>query len=133
MQFNEIVERLKRGQAGVVDFKIKNNPIILTAASLEKANENEISFLDNNSQLILKNHIKTSKASALLLPADDNDISKIANKLSVDWIRLKDPKIGFVDFCKLKVNNVITIEPGLYYPNLGACRIEDVVLVQKNI
>ena len=57
MQFNEIVEKLKQGQAGVVDFKIKNNPIILTAASLEKANENEISFLDNNSQLILKNQI----------------------------------------------------------------------------
>ena len=57
MQFNEIGEQLKQGQAGVVDFKIKNNPIILTAASLEKANENEISFLDNNSQLILKNQI----------------------------------------------------------------------------
>ena len=97
MQFNEIVEKLKQGQAGVVDFKIKNNPIILTAASLEKANENEISFLDKNSQLIIKNHIKTSKASALLLPADDNDIIKIANKLSVDWIRLKDPKIAFAE------------------------------------
>ena len=45
MQFNELVEKLKQGQSGVVDFKIRNNPIILTAASLEKAKENEISFL----------------------------------------------------------------------------------------
>ena len=51
MQFIEIVEKLKQGQSGVVDFRIKNNLDILTAASLEKAKENDISFLDNNSQL----------------------------------------------------------------------------------
>ena len=80
MQLNEIVEKLKQGQSGVVDFKIKNNPIILTAASLEKAKNNDISFLDNNSQLNLKNLIKTSKASALLLPADDDYIIEIIEK-----------------------------------------------------
>ena len=44
MQFTEIVEKLKQGQSNVVDFKIKNNPIILTAASLEKAKENDITL-----------------------------------------------------------------------------------------
>ncbi|TVP80519.1 MAG: aminopeptidase P family protein [Puniceicoccaceae bacterium] len=32
---------------------------------------------------------------------------------------------------KLKAGNVITIEPGLYYPEIGGCRIEDVVRVSK--
>lgn len=32
----------------------------------------------------------------------------------------------------LKVGQVITIEPGLYYPEIGACRIEDVVRVTKD-
>lgn len=32
---------------------------------------------------------------------------------------------------KLKAGNVITIEPGLYYPGIGGCRIEDVVRVTK--
>jgi len=96
MLFNEIIEKLKQGQSGFVDFKIKNNPIILAAASLEKAKENDISFLDNDSPLNLRDLIKTSKA-ALLLPADDNYIAEIAKKLSVDWIRLKDPKIGFAE------------------------------------
>lgn len=32
---------------------------------------------------------------------------------------------------KLKAGNVITIEPGLYYPEIGGCRIEDVVRVTK--
>lgn len=31
----------------------------------------------------------------------------------------------------LKAGQVITIEPGLYYPGLGACRLEDVALVTR--
>ena len=33
---------------------------------------------------------------------------------------------------KLKAGHVITIEPGLYYPEIGACRIEDVVRVTND-
>lgn len=32
---------------------------------------------------------------------------------------------------KLEEGMVVTVEPGLYYPGVGACRIEDVVLVKK--
>ncbi len=32
----------------------------------------------------------------------------------------------------LRENAVITIEPGLYYPGIGGCRIEDVVAVRKD-
>ena len=39
------------------------------------------------------------------------------------------PRIsGSVDY-ELKAGAVVTVEPGLYYPGLGACRIEDVVQV----
>ena len=97
MQFNKIVEKLEQGQSGVVDFKITNNPIILTAASLEKAKENDISFLDNNSPLNLRNLINTSKASALLLPANDNYIIEMAENTIGDWILLREPKIAFAE------------------------------------
>ncbi len=33
---------------------------------------------------------------------------------------------------RLKANQVVTVEPGLYYPGLGGCRIEDVVRVKSN-
>ena len=35
---------------------------------------------------------------------------------------------GSVDYT-LKRGSVVTVEPGLYYPGLGGCRIEDVVQV----
>jgi Xaa-Pro aminopeptidase len=35
---------------------------------------------------------------------------------------------GAVDYA-LKKGSVVTVEPGLYYPGLGGCRIEDVVQV----
>ena len=38
------------------------------------------------------------------------------------------PRVSVVNY-KLKRDSVITIEPGLYYPGLGGCRIEDVVAV----
>jgi Xaa-Pro aminopeptidase len=39
------------------------------------------------------------------------------------------PRIGITGDNILKNNSVVTVEPGLYYPGLGGCRIEDVVQV----
>jgi Xaa-Pro aminopeptidase len=38
------------------------------------------------------------------------------------------PRLSAVDYI-LKKGSVVTVEPGLYYPGLGGCRIEDVVQV----
>lgn len=38
------------------------------------------------------------------------------------------PRVSSVDYI-LKKGSVITVEPGLYYPGLGGCRIEDVVQI----
>ena len=43
-----------------------------------------------------------------------------------------DPaRISAMDL-RLKKGNVFTVEPGLYYPNIGGCRSEDVVVVTKS-
>jgi Xaa-Pro aminopeptidase len=40
----------------------------------------------------------------------------------------ESPRMSSVDYV-LKKGSVVTVEPGLYYPGLGGCRIEDVVQV----
>jgi Xaa-Pro aminopeptidase len=42
------------------------------------------------------------------------------------------PRVGQNSIGKLKPGHVVTVEPGLYYPELGGVRIEDVALVTKN-
>lgn len=39
------------------------------------------------------------------------------------------PRMGSLASIPLKKGTVVTVEPGLYYPGLGGCRIEDVVQV----
>ncbi len=41
------------------------------------------------------------------------------------------PRISKVDHI-LQAGEVVTVEPGLYYPDIGAVRIEDMVLVEKD-
>jgi Xaa-Pro aminopeptidase len=42
------------------------------------------------------------------------------------------PRMGATSRGKLKAGQVVTVEPGLYYPEIGGVRLEDVVLVTAN-
>lgn len=42
------------------------------------------------------------------------------------------PFLGPANAAKLRAGNVVTIEPGLYYPGIGGVRIEDMVLIKKD-
>ena len=39
--------------------------------------------------------------------------------------------MGATSTGELKAGQIVTVEPGLYYPDLGGVRLEDVVLVTK--
>jgi Xaa-Pro aminopeptidase len=43
----------------------------------------------------------------------------------------ESPSIGSRDY-PLKTGEIVTVEPGLYYPKMGGVRIEDVVVVREN-
>ncbi|MCK5490690.1 MAG: aminopeptidase P family protein [Candidatus Pacebacteria bacterium] len=43
----------------------------------------------------------------------------------------ESPRINLNYKKKLKAGNVVTVEPGLYYPEIGGVRIEDLVVVTK--
>jgi Xaa-Pro aminopeptidase len=42
------------------------------------------------------------------------------------------PRMGATSTGKLKAGQVVTVEPGLYYPGIGGVRLEDVAVVQRN-
>jgi Xaa-Pro aminopeptidase len=42
------------------------------------------------------------------------------------------PRMGLHSQGKLVASQVVTVEPGLYYPELGGVRLEDVALVTRN-
>ena len=50
---------------------------------------------------------------------------KISNKLTN---KQKISKVKEI----LKEGNVVTVEPGLYYSNIGGVRIEDTVVIEKS-
>jgi Xaa-Pro aminopeptidase len=41
------------------------------------------------------------------------------------------PRVSSANHQKLRAGNIITIEPGLYYPHIGGIRIEDTIVVTK--
>jgi Xaa-Pro aminopeptidase len=43
----------------------------------------------------------------------------------------ESPRIGSSSRGALKAGQIVTVEPGLYYPEIGGCRIEDVALVTQ--
>jgi Xaa-Pro aminopeptidase len=44
----------------------------------------------------------------------------------------ESPRVGANSTGELKVGQVVTVEPGLYYPEIGGVRLEDVALVTTN-
>lgn len=42
------------------------------------------------------------------------------------------PRVGATSMGELKAGQVVTVEPGLYYPEIGGIRLEDVALVTGN-
>jgi Xaa-Pro aminopeptidase len=43
----------------------------------------------------------------------------------------EEPGMGFVSDKELKAGDVVTVEPGLYRPGFGGCRLEDLILVTE--
>jgi Xaa-Pro aminopeptidase len=44
----------------------------------------------------------------------------------------ESPRMGATSSGALRAGQVVTVEPGLYYPDIGGVRLEDVVLVKPN-
>ena len=54
MLFSKLIEILQKGESNVKSYSLSDDPKILNAASLDKANKNQISFLEKGSYLLDK-------------------------------------------------------------------------------
>ncbi len=94
MRFNQLISLLKQGQAGLLSYQIGKDPEILSGASLEKANIDQISFLEKGNSLSKK--LNSCNAGAVILPIQE-DLSEIAKSKGLPWAVVKDPRIAFAE------------------------------------
>ncbi len=98
MLFSELINHLKEGESEVIDFQLSNDPQIHSAASLETAKKNNISFIEQGSYLI--NELERSKASALILPNNDLLINKV-NQRGIALVIVNEPRIAFAEILEI--------------------------------
>ncbi len=94
MNFNELINILKKSKAELKDFNISNNPRITGGASLELAENNHISFLENGSHLTSK--LKKSNVGAIIIPNEKNLIEQVKSK-GIGWATFSDPRLAFAE------------------------------------
>ena len=94
MRFSQLILHLKNGDSGLKDFELLDDPELTSAASLNNANSNQLSFLEKDNQLKLE--LDQTKCGALLLPPLDELVSK-AKKRGISWAILKNPRLGFAE------------------------------------
>ena len=107
MLFSELISKLKKRPGNLLDYDLKTNPEIITGASLEKGNKNQISFLEKSNSL--SKYIQTTRSSAILIPNEKHYID-IAKESDFAYAILNDPKLGFAEvlqsLCPEKIKNI---------------------------
>ena len=110
MRFSQLINSLQKAGAVLHDYKIANDPEIVNGASIEKAQSQQISFLELGNPLI--NEFDSTNASAVLLPNQDV-LKQKANKMEIAWAVLNDPRLGFAECLEL-LNPKPIYEPGIH-------------------
>ena len=98
MLLNEIIKKLELGESGIKRYSISNNPEIISAASIDKAKNNQISFIESGNYLMKK--LNETQASAIILTSEDKVFNCIL-KSNISWIISNNPRIAFAEVLEL--------------------------------
>ena len=98
MLISKIIDLIKKGDSKFINAKIFINNNIQSAASLDNAKENQISFLEDNNQL--KESLKFTKASAIIT-SNNNEIISLLKSLKVSFIVVDYPRIAFAELLNI--------------------------------
>ena len=110
MLLSDLVDLIKKGNSNFISANIVENLNIDDAASLDNADNHQISFLEENN--ILKEKLDQTKASAIITSNNDEIVSAL-KKLNISSIIVKNPRIAFAEVldCLYKT---INFKPGIH-------------------
>jgi UDP-3-O-[3-hydroxymyristoyl] glucosamine N-acyltransferase len=98
MHFSQLVAALQQGEAGLLRHGLGSDPRLSSAASLEKAKADQMSFLEKGNAL--EQALEASQAGALLLP-DQDELVQRAEARGTAWAVFKDPRLAFAEALEL--------------------------------
>jgi len=110
MLLSDLVDLIKKGNSNFISSNIVQDLNIDDAASLDDADKNQISFLEDNN--ILREKLDQSKASAIIT-TNNNEIVSTLKRLNISNIIVKNPRIAFAEVLNYlyKTNN---FKPGIH-------------------
>ena len=94
MRFSQLVAALQEGEAGLLRHGLGRDPQLHSAASLEKATADQLSFLEPGNALVQA--LASSAVGAVLLP-DQDDLVQQAESRQLAWAVCKDPRLAFAE------------------------------------
>jgi len=110
MLLSDLIDLIKKGNSNFIGANIFEDQNIEDAASLDKADNHQISFLEENN--ILKEKLDQSKASAIIT-SNNNEIVTTLKKLKISNIIVKNPRIAFAEVLNF-LYKTINYEPGIH-------------------
>ena len=103
MLLSNLVNLIKKGNSNFISANIVEDLNINDAASLNDADSNQISFLEENN--ILKEKLDQTKASAIITSNNDEIIHAL-KQLSISNIIVKNPRIAFAEVLNCLYKNI---------------------------
>ena len=110
MLLSDLVYLIKKGNSNFINANIFEDLNIEEAASLDEADNHQISFLEENN--ILKEKIDQTKASAIIT-SNNNEIISDLKKLKISNIIVKIPRIAFAEVLNY-LYKTINFNPGIH-------------------
>ena len=110
MLLSDLVDLIKKGNSNFISANIFEDLNIEDAASLDEADNHQISFLEENN--ILKEKLDQTRASAIIT-SNNNEIIRSLKKLKISIITVKNPRIAFAEVLNF-LYKTINFKPGIH-------------------